>query len=66
MIDKLRKITRLLAIPLLILWWSLFAVQSIILFICCLLDLRIDEWDYCLEGLTGLIKDWIKDGAMTL
>lgn len=63
MTDKLRKITRLLAIPLLILWWFISLIQAGLLFYCCVLDFNVDECEFCIEDLFGLIKSWINNGA---
>ena len=66
MTDKIRKMTRLLAIPLLILAWVIYLIQSIIFLICCACDLNIEEWDYCVVDLFSFISDWIKEGADSL
>lgn len=66
MTDKLRKITRLLAIPLLILIWCLHIIMGFIYFICCVCDLRPDEWDVFPEDLIQLIREWVREGVNSL
>ncbi len=62
----MRKIIRLLAVPLLILWWFINLFQVFLLLIACILDLNLEEFDFCIEDLFGLIKGWIKDGVNSL
>lgn len=66
MTNKIRKITRLFAIPFLLLWWLLSILCYIILLFCTLLDLNPEEFEFYIEDLFRLIKDWIKEGANSL
>ena len=61
--NKIRKITRIFAIPLLILWWLLSLIELLILFICCCLDFNINEFEACISDLGGTIKDFLKEGV---
>ena len=61
-----RKITRWFAVPILILWWCLQLCQAILTNIACLLDLKPDEMDFCIEDLFYLIRNYLKDGANSL
>ena len=61
--NKIRKITRIFAIPLLILWWLLSLIELLILFICCCLDFNINEFESCISDLGGTIKDFLKEGV---
>jgi hypothetical protein len=63
MTNKLRQFTRLFAIPFLILWWIINLIGVIALLICCICDLRPDEFEFCIEDLFGLLKHWIKNGT---
>ena len=59
--NKLRKVTRIIAIPLLVLCWILSVLQILIMFICCCLDFNLNPVDPWIKSLLDVIKDfWIK------
>lgn len=59
----MRKFTRLFAIPFLILWWILHLLQGVILLIVCICDLQIDELDFYIDDITGLIRNYLDKGV---
>lgn len=66
MTDKLRKITRIFGIPIIILFWVLWQFMQLGCFVLCLLDLNPDEIEYTSYDLFDSIKAYLLAGAMTL
>ena len=66
MIDKIRLILRILAIPFVILYCILGVLATIVWFIFCLFDLRPDEWEIFAENPINFISVYIKEGVRGL
>ena len=66
MTDKIRLILRILATPFAILFFISGVLATILWFILCLFDLRLDEWEIFAENPINFISEYIKEGMRGL
>lgn len=61
--NNLRKITRIFAIPFMILFIILGLLQTVLWFIFCLCDFKPEEWEIFMDAPINLIREYLKEGV---